>query len=911
MSLFNYWAKTPPETGPGPRYHLLPFHNLDVAACGDELLDAIPGLEERLSRVAGIEPARLRSWLRLLLATHDLGKASLRFQSLDPKVAETLLGTTTQKPYSIRHDALGQALWDQRLFEALLDAELLSLDADASNRRRWHRALDPWITAVAGHHGTPPSPRTGTLGTIALSEHFRPDALEAIEDYIPRLAFLVDEQPPLSLGDDLRRTLRESSWLVAGIAVLADWLGSNEQHFEFVPERRDLETYWRQTAQPSASEAVDAAGLREATTRSGQSIRDLFDYVETPTPLQAHAGRLDVPEGPSLHVFEDLTGAGKTEAALLLAYRLLEEGPEDGLYVGLPTMATANSMYDRLRSTYRRLYDTPPRPSLVLAHGRAQLEEDFTEIVSSPAAATTTETPDDGAAVCSRWLADRRKAALVGHVGVGTVDQALLGVLPARYQSLRLAGLSRKVLVIDEVHSYDPYVLELLRTLVRFQLANGSSVILLSATLPQAVRRKLLDTAADALGLSNIEPDSSEYPLATTLTPSGLSEEPIDPREGSPRTYDLSLVSSKRDVLDYLVDCSSDGEAACWVRNTVDDAIDAYLDLRERLPEERVHLFHGRFAFEDRSRIEDDVLERFGKASSVDERAGHILVATQVVEQSLDLDFDAMVSDLAPIDLLLQRAGRLHRHDRDANGNPLEEGPDRRGQPHLVVHGPEPVEEPDEDWFQGFLPGAAYVYPDHGRLWLTARLATQRDAWSLPEDARELMETVYGPDVGARIPVGLETRWIEASGKQKADASTGRFRTLPLSQGYRPDVRAWSDQTDVQTRLAAHTTEIRLARIQDGSIEPWAAAEERPWSHSEVRVPAYTYTDPLFPEGCEHLEETAQEDMPDGGEWTDVLPLVETQEATWTGRVRTENGEKVRVVYDETFGLTEAKEDRR
>jgi len=668
--------------------------------------------------------------------------------------------------------------------------------------------------------------------------------------------------------------------------------------------------YWKEIAKPSAREAVHEAGLHEAKLQTGQSIETLFNYISSPTPLQAHTDRIDVDSGPSLHIFEDLTGAGKTEASLNLAYRIMESGVEDGIYAGLPTMATANSMYDRLRSTYARFYQEDPVPSLVLAHGRADLTESFTETIAEPRDLSPEDSGDDGAALCSRWLADRRRASLVSHVGVGTIDQALLGALPVRYQSLRIAGLSRKVLIIDEVHSYDPYVLELLRSLIRFQLSNGASVILLSATLPQTVRRKLIDTAASVLDSPEAQPQTNKYPLATTLTSDGLVEQPIEPRNGSPRTYQLSFVEDEKEIVSYLTARSDCGEAACWIRNTVNDAIEAYRTLKSQLPEEKVHLFHGRFAFSDRSQIEREVLRRYGKTSGVSDRAGHVLVATQVVEQSLDVDFDAMVSDLAPIDLLLQRAGRLHRHDRDEEGATTHREDDRRGQPRLVVHGPHPTADPDRDWFEAFLPGAAQVYPDHARLWLTARLAKDSDAWSLPEDARDLIETVYGAEIEERMPSGLEERWLEATGQQKANASTGRFQALSVSEGYRPTAGAWTDQAEAQTRLAEHTKEIRLAKIRGDAIEPWVVDAEQAWSQSEVRVPSYTYHELLFPEGTQHLEESAREDMPDGGEWTDVLPLVEDDEGAWTGRVRTERGETKRVVYNPEIGLTDAQEDR-
>ena len=256
-----------------------------------------------------------------------------------------------------------------------------------------------------------------------------------------------------------------------------------------------------------------------------QSIESLFPFIKQPTPLQHYALTEPLTDQPQLFILEDVTGAGKTEAALVLAHRLMMQGLAEGLYIALPTMATANAMYKRLGDVYRKFYQASNNPSLILAHGARELSKDFQDSVIL----ATQQTPDSdylhggkeedqelsATAYCNAWLADSRKKALLADVGVGTLDQALLAVLPSRHQSLRLLGLARNVLLVDEVHAYDSYMQKLLDALLEAHARQGGSVILLSATLPQTMREKLVK--AFHKGLEQDEPrlsDPAQYPLA-------------------------------------------------------------------------------------------------------------------------------------------------------------------------------------------------------------------------------------------------------------------------------------------------------------------------------------------------------------------------------------------------------------
>ena len=228
---------------------------------------------------------------------------------------------------------------------------------------------------------------------------------------------------------------------------------------------------------------------------------------------------------------------------------------------------------------------------------------------------------------------------------------------------------------------------------------------------------------------------------------------------------------------------ASGRQAALYIRNTVEDLLEAHAALAAKGLDAEV--FHARFAFVDRLRIEKSVVETFGRSSGSEKRTGKVLIATQVVEQSLDLDFDTLVTDLAPIDLLIQRAGRLWRHHR----------PHRTGRPELLVVGPEPVAEAGAEWFSRAFPRAAYVYKDHARLWLTAKVLSDFGSIESPGALRTLIERVYGDDAESEVPEALLGRFFDAEGRAGADRGVANTNVLDLSKGYVWDGGAWDSDT--------------------------------------------------------------------------------------------------------------------
>lgn len=833
---WKYWGKAAPKADSAAKYHLLPYHCLDVAAVGEILLAKHPFLRRRL---ASFPEEALAGWVTTLLAMHDLGKFAETFQQLNPDIRRPFWGEPKLRHYSPRHDSLGFLVWN--------DADHgfhNHCQAWFGDEAVYDNFLTLWLPAVTGHHGTPP--KLSGFDTRA-RKYFQPHDLESARQFCEDLLALFQPDAAAVLGrvkDKAWKTkLKENAWLLAGIAVLCDWLGSDSAIFRYEDRPMPLEAYWKNIALPRAEEALLKSGVLPAANAPPQTLERLF-AIATPTPLQALCGEIPVPRQPQLFILEDVTGAGKTEAALLLAHRLIGEGQAQGVYIALPTMATANAMYERMAKAYRGLFAEGGQPSLVLAHGARHLSEAFNQsLLDSLNADRPYGGVEETASVqCASWLADHRKKALLADVGVGTVDQALLGVLPARHQSLRLLGLANKVLIVDEVHACDPYMHGLLQALLTFHARLGGSAILLSATLPRAMRRELLDAYADGLGEEQgPEPANPDYPLLTHAAAGYFKESEVATRREVERQIEVALAHTPDEVYARVIAASGDGQCVCWVRNTVFDAREAYAHLLQsgRVPASRLDLFHSRFVLEDRLRIEADTLQAYGEKSTPENRRGRVLIATQVVEQSLDLDFDLMVSDLAPIDLIIQRAGRLHRHVRDAEGRRLRAtgAKDLRPAPVLLLHTPEPVEQPAADWFKSLFPKANTVYPDTGRLWRTARRLARTQGWRMPEDARSLIESVYGV-AGEAIPEALEKASDKAEGERHGQRSLAGFNALRVESGYSREDNTWDDEAKIPTRLSDDSATVYLAVADDGALKPYADIGAYPWDLSSLHVRA-------------------------------------------------------------------------
>lgn len=899
-SYFRYWGKAGSGSGEPNVHHLLVYHCLDVAAVGSALLRLDGSLCDRLERLTRLPRTVLSQLLVFFLALHDVGKFSIRFQALRGDILRKLQGVSCALTYSTRHDDLGMALWTMTLRrECPFVAEL-------AGNSGWSWFLDPWAAAFLGHHGEPKYiAHNDAHNAIRMDAVAGNAALEFARD-VAELFLSPGEEWIRCDPDsgDAQDAQKRASWLLAGVAVLADWIGSDSRHFEYCPTPMPLAEYWERYAVPRADRALAASGVLSARPNREERFDEILPHLRGRAPSPAQRAVADLgrgADGQRLVLIEDLTGSGKTEAALLCVHGLMTRGLAQGLYVALPTMATANAMYDRLADAYGRLFAPGESPSLALAHAGRQLSEVFRASIGLEDQARPDASQEDGGPFCAAWLADNRKKALLASVGVGTIDQALLAVLPSRHQSLRLLGLGRGVLVVDEVHAYDTYMHTLLRRLLEFQAAQGGSAVLLSATLPSRTRRELVQAYCDGLGSSAPTLDKSSFPLVTAIGPGFVLEEPLPVRPGTERRVEVEFLHSPDAAVERIAAAAQAGACVAWVRNTVRDAMEAYDLLRARLEPEHVQLFHARFAQCDRLDKERDILARFGPESGAEARRGRVVVATQVAEQSLDLDWDLVVSDLAPLENLIQRAGRGCRHLWRTGR------PDGFGDPRLLVLAPSLDGAPGADWYATLSPGAAHVYLRHAPLWLAAQWLKQHGGFRLPEDARAMLEHVYGSGAEENAPEALLLAdQKRADPRMFAASSLASMNALRLDAGYSRDDQAWRDDERTPTRLGDESTRLRLCRWDGAALRPWADDPDlwRAWALSEVNVSAHRVAKATEADGALKMAlDAARDALPDKGEWCLLIPLTRGEGGIWHGQARDGSGNVVSVRYDAERGL--------
>lgn len=907
--MLNNWGKSCSIEDKETNYHLLVYHCLDVATVGTVLLEKDKLLAKKITELTGFNKEETLSLIPFILTVHDLGKFSERFQNLKPELLKELRHHESNRAYILRHDSMGFFLWNS-IWKRLWDENCLNLNNLDYDIYDWDLAIEPLIKAVAGHHGKPPEYEIHGV-PVNCKELFTEEDTEIAYIFVKSVLQLFSGTDfNAAIRDDdsgdpfenLILKFKKSSWLLAGLTVLCDWIGSNNNYFKYISEPMPLEEYWNRHALKNAKEALYDSGVLPSTVSLNTGMEVLFPNIKTPSPLQLHVSSCPIEKIPQLFIIEEATGNGKTEASLTLAHRLMSVGLANGIFIALPTMATSNAMYERLVRTYRNFYQENSDPSLVLAHSGNYLSDEFrtsigfSEVEELKQYSRIGTTEDETiSAQCSRWIADSRKKALLADVGVGTVDQAIMAVLPTYHQSLRILGLTRSVLIVDEVHAYDSYMNTLLCKLLELHASLGGSAILLSATIPAKLRQRLTDSFCKGLGVACGSLKETAYPLLTHVSEMDTEEIQIGTREGTGRTIYVEFFNEQVSVEEKIVSTSKEGKCVCWIRNTVDDAVDAYEKLVNILGEEKVDLFHARFVMGERLEIENRVLKTFGKESNESTRKGRVLIATQVIEQSLDLDFDYMISDLAPIDLLIQRVGRLQRHSKHGS----------QRVPVFGIFSPELTENPPENWYADFFPKAAFVYPNHGKLWLTARLLAERGQFTVPEDLRFLIEGVFGEHSIETVAPNLRIWEDKAEGESRAKIDAANLNSLNFQEEYKRTLTQWVDDLITPTRLGEETLLVRLAKWNGKHLTPFFKDKRYSWELSQVSVrkskikKSRTYEKTLKVEVKKALDS-----MPDKGKWSILVPMSPASDNEWTGIAVDEYNNEVHVRYKQKMGLS-------
>jgi CRISPR-associated endonuclease/helicase Cas3 len=736
FQLSDCWAKTDPVTG-RPALTVRD-HCLIVGAVAEAVLRLLPPACSKLPP----------SGSATLVAAHDIGKITPGF------LRKCNLSRFSQLSGS-QHCAGDHALVSQ--------AFLASLPEMQDDRKL------PliWGLSAGGHHGSYPTSKVHNnlgkrSGPVELDLVW-PDQLRRtlLAELIAHFGPLPTE--PTGLGSRVH-------WLT-GLVTFCDWIGSNTDWFPLHARQPLRDHFTLESARAGANAALRRIGWHRRAILPALSFSRLFAAPAAPqlTPRPLQETLVSLADQPGLYIVEAPMGMGKTEAALAAAYRRWNEGGERGLYFALPTQLTSNRIHNRISEFLDHVIADDSVQTL--AHGNAWLSEDR---VRSFLPARTSAEGFDATEAC-RWFASSRKP-LLAPFGTGTIDQALMACIGAKHSALRLFALSGKVVVLDEVHSYDPYTSALVDQLIRWLLEVGCTVIVLSATLTAKRRREMIEKA----GAAEPCPPPSDYPLITKVFGNVATHHPVaDPAIHETVVHLKHLNAEDPEFIGKIASAAETGACVLVIRNTVASAQQTFRGIKSALQNDAipVGLLHSRFPHFQRQQNEKSWMDQLGKNPAC-RPAGCVLVATQVVEQSVDIDADLLVTDLAPTDLLLQRLGRLHRHAR----------PRPVGFESAVCW----ILQPTVDWtaepaaIREDIGASAFIYPPI-TLYLAQEIWRSRESVPLPSGIRDLLESPRSlmdslPAGAAKLAEELETE----TGNMLSSASyQGPFKdpNLPDTEG--------------------------------------------------------------------------------------------------------------------------------
>lgn len=752
--------------------------------------------------------------IAFLAAIHDLGKATPAFQ--------------TQKGYSSSEDL------DQQLLERLERYGFTGICEIAERFQKLHAqtqtthaiagevilhrmgVLDDISSIIGAHHGMPADSveiyrnQEAYLENYYQSENPKSDIYQiwkSVQEQIVQQA--LEESGICSISNLPKLTMPDQVQL-CGLVIVADWIVSNENFFPLIPI--DQETVpdlqerflvgikkWYQTIpfEVHLPENADLLYEKRFGFHPREFQRIIFDTVQ-------------MIDKPGLVIIEAPTGGGKTESALACAEQLAAKSGRSGLFFGLPTQATSNSMFSRVYEWLTGVsneYETTT--SLRLQHGKAYLNELMQKLSSNMANDESYESQVQ----VNQWFAGRKTSALDDYV-VGTIDNFLLAALKQKHLMLRHLGFDKKVVILDEIHAYDAYMSQYLSEALSWMGTYGVPVILLSATLPKAKRAEFVQSYLKGAGLKKREIDlnganldTDAYPLLTYTDGNAVRQTTEFPAE-RPKKVSIKTCSEE-DLFQLIGELIQSGGILGIIVNTVRRAQDITAECKKLFPNIPVELLHANFIATDRIEKENHLTQMIGKDAVRPERA--IIIGTQVIEQSLDIDFDVLITDLCPVDLLLQRIGRLHRHDIKR--------PKEHQTPTTYVLG--------KNADMKFEHGSELIY---GACLLARTQYFLRDEIRIPDDVSPLVQKVYDiSNVTMNLPPGLNAQYCkweddfinqEMNQKQKAEAyriDNPRTRICPEKNNLigwlnTPDVSATDEESYAKVRDIDETIEVIAVR---------------------------------------------------------------------------------------------------
>ncbi len=792
---WQFWGKT---AGEGSLIHPLVDHCIDVAQTLRQILRG-RAFELRVRRATANQlPLSEAQFDRLavLALLHDIGKCNTGFQSKRDPAARDTAGHVLEASAFLLNDNV-QALWPKSMH--VLAEDLCGWFCGGEEQ-----AMSMLLAAIS-HHGRPVS--FHDLENSAdrnLARWWRPrdaiDPMRGIDELIAatRSAFpsaFTTDVPPIDATPALQARF-------AGLVMLADWVGSDTAFFPYrANPAQDRAAY----AAQQARRAVTGIGLTRDLPPPETTFSQTFGFPASPLQNML-AKELPIDDGSRLVLVESETGSGKTEAALAWFLRLLSAGESEGLYFALPTRVAARELYGRVVRAVERAFPDPqqrPGPVLLAAPGYARV--DGMVPVLPVAEGRLWEDNAELRRHERQWASAHPKRFLAAPVAVGTIDQALLSVLQVKHALLRSVCLDRSLLVVDEVHASDPYMRQALQSLLAGHRARGGRALLLSATLGESAASQFFGRQRLSLALSQRRP----YPSVSREA----GEHPI-PARGELKQVRVSFTSGieDADVLPQIVAALNAGARVLAVCNTVARANSLLRAIEAQPAVPRSTFFsvagqvcphHGRFSREHREVMDAAVSKALGKGSPA---GALLLVGTQTLEQSLDIDADLLISDVCPMDVLLQRIGRLHRHRREGR-------PAAHSTPILLLR--TPADADLRRWLRAdgrlLAPaGLGTVYPDGRALQRTLDLLRDRALIEIPTDNRRLIEETTHPDALASLPPEWRAHGHYVEGAEMAQiraALTSAIQDLPFGELHyaAPDER-------VVTRLGASNLDLTLAQ---------------------------------------------------------------------------------------------------
>ena len=819
-----HWAKSDRDN-PG-RIHLLEHHLADVGACMEALLSQ-PTIRRRLASAAGRDAIDEATAARLAVfaALHDIGKVNVGFQTqiwqpADWQGARRPLGWGRGHTRDIVPVIMGEdretAVW---FSDALGFDDLLEWDDDDEKET----AISLFV-ATLSHHGEPLNLQGGPSRNPSMWRPYGGLDPKACVERIGRLArawfpaAFARDAPPLPSAPEFQH-------MFLGLCTLADWLGSDETRFPF---QDAPQADYIATARHQAKAIVREVGLDITEQRKGfggaPSFQSLFELnapnsTQQAAPKSIQQAAYDAPLDEQLVVIESETGSGKTEAALWRFARLYEAEMVDGLYFALPTRAAAAQIYERVNLFRKRLFTAADAPKPVLAvpgyirsgdiEGKRKLQS--YEVWW-----------DDHATDRRRWAAESAKRFLAAQIAVGTIDQAMMAALKVRHSHMRAACLARNLLVVDEVHASDAYMRRILEALLDAHIGAGGYALLMSATLGSDARNRLLTrsriAALDAPSIDDAI--KAAYPSVATVG-EGIRAAGENDRRKSVVMEALSAMQDFDRTAQLALRAARAGAKTLVIRNTVRNAIATQQAIERAAGDGTDALFacngkrtlhHSRFAAPDRHMLDTEVEALLGKDTP---SKGCVVVGTQTLEQSLDIDADILITDLCPADVLLQRIGRLHRHSRDTR-------PDCYLQPRCIVLTPSnadlsPLLTKPLNGLGMNKQGETSVYGDVRILEATRRLIHENPEWRIPEMNRSLVERATHPIALEAITAELGDDWrVHANnveGELIADTMTAGGVIVRRNKTFyedNSDVVFGDMQQQIRTRLGDEGIEVEF-----------------------------------------------------------------------------------------------------